>query len=66
MKKSPTPNASLIDIDIENKISTAYLFSVAAKSNGFNLKRLFIDSNMSVFGDPTQTTQSINNKSIKK
>jgi hypothetical protein len=40
MKTSTTPKTSPLKIDIENKISNTYLFSIAAKSRHLNLNKL--------------------------
>ncbi len=41
MQKSPTPNISPLAIEIENKISNAYLYEVAIKNGDFQVRQLF-------------------------
>jgi len=67
MKKASKVNISPLEVEVENKISSAYLFSVASKSTDFNLTKLFerqgIDTSIE---NPQQINQSINNKTNQR
>jgi hypothetical protein len=41
MEKSPKPNISPLEIEVENKITTAYLFSIGARCGGLISEELF-------------------------
>ena len=67
MKKSPKPNISPLEIEIDQKTSTAYLFAIASKSYISNLAGLFrerlttssIDESLEI-NQPTNTKTTEN------
>jgi len=57
MKKSAKPNISSFEVEVENKLAMAYLFSAVAKVGKLNLAGLFVTPSFIL----TEINQSVNN-----
>ena len=62
MKTPSKLNISSLEIEIENKIATAYLFQIAARSNQLNADRLWKEAYTPTQEPTLEINQPIKNK----
>jgi len=63
MQKQQNSNISSLEVEIENKISMAYLYSIAAKTTDLQISRLFKER---FTNSPTKPSKSTNSKTTEK